>query len=166
MARHFRHTGIELRFIEYMDVGASNGWQMDQVLPSGEVRDRIAAQFPLQPLPPAQTGETARREAYADGAGHIGFISSVTQAFCGDCNRLRLSTDGRLYTCLFAHQGHDLRAALRAGDDDATLLARLQALWAQRQDRYSALRGSEASRTKASPGAATAQRIEMSYIGG
>lgn len=170
MARHFRHSGIELRFIEYMDVGASNGWQMDQVLPSEQVRQRIAEHFPLQALPAAQTGETARREAYSDGAGTIGFISSVTQAFCGDCNRLRLSTDGRLYTCLFAHQGHDLRAALRAGDDDDTLRARLHALWQQRQDRYSALRGTTASagamHSHAEPPADAARRIEMSYIGG
>lgn len=164
MARHFRHSGIELRFIEYMDVGASNGWRMDQVLPSGQVRERIAAHFPLTPLPPAKPGETARRDAYADGAGTIGFISSVTEAFCGDCNRLRLSTDGRLYTCLFAHQGHDLRAALRGGDDDATLIARLDALWAQREDRYSALRGVPTHTQGREP--ASGRRVEMSYIGG
>jgi cyclic pyranopterin phosphate synthase len=170
MAQHFRHSGIELRFIEYMDVGATNGWRMDQVLPSEQVWQRIADHHPLRDLPTARTGETARRAAYEDGAGTVGFISSVTQAFCGDCNRLRLSTDGRLYTCLFAHQGHDLRAALRAGDDDDTLLARLKALWQQRQDRYSALRGIDATApgTSAdhSDSAPSARRIEMSYIGG
>lgn len=169
MARHFRHTGIELRFIEYMDVGSSNGWQMQQVLPSDQVRQRIAGQFPLRPLPTAVVGETAQRDAYEDGAGTIGFISSVTQAFCGDCNRLRLSTDGRLYTCLFAHQGHDLRAALRTGDDDDTLRARLHALWSQRQDRYSALRGAwqpSPSDTHRKAPAEAGRRVEMSYIGG
>ena len=167
MARHFRHTGIELRFIEYMDVGSSNGWQMQQVVPSEQVRQRLAEHFPLRLLPVAQPGETAQREAYVDGAGTVGFISSVTQAFCGDCNRLRLSTDGRLYTCLFAHQGHDLRAALRAGDDEGTLRARLHALWQQRQDRYSVLRGQTAPpAAPTAPAAASARRIEMSYIGG
>ena len=170
MARHFRHSGVELRFIEYMDVGATNGWRMDQVLPSEQVWQRIADHYPLRDLPTVHAGETARRATYKDGAGTVGFISIVTQAFCGDCNRLRLSTDGRLYTCLFAHQGHDLRAALRGGDDDATLLARLQALWQQRQDRYSALRSTtpDASLPPAAqtPVAPSARRIEMSYIGG
>jgi cyclic pyranopterin phosphate synthase len=170
MARHFRHSGVELRFIEYMDVGATNGWRMDQVLPSEQVWQRIADHHPLRDLPVAHAGETARRATYQDGAGTVGFISSVTQAFCGDCNRLRLSTDGRLYTCLFAHQGHDLRAALRGGDDDATLLARLQALWQQRQDRYSALRSTTPDApllpADQAPVAPSARRIEMSYIGG
>lgn len=157
MARHFRHSGIELRFIEYMDVGATNGWKLDQVLPSDQVRQLIAQHHALTPVPTTIAGETAQRYAYADGAGTVGFISSVTQAFCGDCNRLRLSTDGRLYTCLFAQQGHDLRAALRANEDDDTITARLTALWAQRQDRYSALRGQQTS---------PARRVEMSYIGG
>jgi cyclic pyranopterin phosphate synthase len=170
MARHFRHSGIELRFIEYMDVGATNGWRMDQVLPSEQVWQRIAEHHPLLELPTAHAGETARRAAYEDGAGTVGFISSVTQAFCGDCNRLRLSTDGRLYTCLFAHQGHDLRAALRAGDDDETLAARLQALWAQRRDRYSAQRSMDPDSPTPSQdqaqSASSVRRIEMSYIGG
>ncbi|MFZ5526229.1 MAG: GTP 3',8-cyclase MoaA [Pseudomonadota bacterium] len=170
MAQHFRHSGVELRFIEYMDVGATNGWRMDQVLPSEQVWQRIADHYPLRDLPAAHAGETARRATYEDGAGTVGFISSVTQAFCGDCNRLRLSTDGRLYTCLFAHQGHDLRAALRGGDDDATLLARLQALWQQRQDRYSALRSTTPDAplppTDQAPATPSARRIEMSYIGG
>lgn len=158
MARHFRHTGIELRFIEYMDVGSTNGWQLDQVVPSAEVLSRLREAFGLQALPRAVTGETARRYVYADGAGTIGLISSVTEAFCGDCNRLRLSTDGHLYTCLFARQGHDLRTPLRQGLTDATLRAQLAALWRQRQDQYSAQRGAQP--------APAAQRVEMSYIGG
>jgi cyclic pyranopterin phosphate synthase len=163
MARHFRHTGIELRFIEYMDVGATNGWQLDQVLPSSEVRDRIQEHFALVPWPEGTRGETAQRYRYADGGGSVGFISSVTQAFCGDCNRLRLSTDGRLYTCLFARQGHDLRAALRSGQADEAITRQLMALWQQRQDQYSAQRTQVSS-----PAAKMAQagRIEMSYIGG
>jgi cyclic pyranopterin phosphate synthase len=159
MARHFRRTGIELRFIEFMDVGQTNDWQMDHVLPSDEVRARIHEAFPLQRADKASAGATAQRWAYADGAGHIGLVSSVSQAFCGDCNRLRLSTDGRLYTCLFAHQGHDLRTPLRAGQDDATLTARLAALWSARSDQYSALRGHPSSPPRA-------ERIEMSFIGG
>lgn len=160
MASHFRGTGIELRFIEYMDVGATNGWRLDQVLPSDQVRQRIAERFALAGLPLASPGETARRYAYTDGAGTVGFISSVTQAFCGDCNRLRLSTDGRLYTCLFTQQGHDLRAALRNGQDDDTTARQIAALWQQRQDRYSAQRGQGNAAT------GDVQRVEMSYIGG
>src|SRR5690606_17475642 len=114
MARHFRGTGIELRFIEFMDVGNTNAWQMAQVLPSGQVRQRIHAEFPLQAVTSHRAGETAERWSYADGQGVVGFISSVTQAFCGDCNRLRLSTDGQLFTCLFASRGHDLRTLLRS----------------------------------------------------
>jgi len=159
MARHFRHSGVVLRFIEYMDVGASNGWRMDQVLPSAELRRRIAAEFPLAPLAPGMPGETAERWAYADGGGEIGFISSVTQAFCGDCNRARLSTEGRLYTCLFAHRGHDLRALLRGGPvDDAQIAAAIAGVWAGRSDRYSQLRGT--AMAPAEP------RVEMHYIGG
>ena len=113
MARHFRGTGVTLRFIEYMDVGATNGWRMDEVLPSAEVVRRIHEHMPLVPLEPAAPGETAQRWAFRDGGGEIGVISSVTQAFCGDCNRARLSTEGQLYLCLFATQGHDLRSLLR-----------------------------------------------------
>ncbi len=167
MVRHFKGSGIELRFIEFMDVGQTNGWQMQHVLPSDEVRARIHAEHPLLPAPPHQAGETAQRWSHADGQGHVGFISSVTQAFCGDCNRLRLSTDGRLYTCLFATQGHDLRSHLRAtpAASDEDISARLAALWSQRQDRYSEQRsqsptGSTLGRTDHAP------RIEMSYIGG
>ena len=159
MARHFRHSGVVLRFIEYMDVGATNGWRMDQVLPSAEVMRRIAAEWPLVPLSHSAPGETAERWAYADGAGEIGFISSVTQAFCGDCNRARLSTEGRLYTCLFAHRGHDLRALLRGEPvDDARLAGAIAGVWSGRSDRYSQLRGTAQ--------AADAPRVEMHYIGG
>jgi GTP 3',8-cyclase len=160
MARHFRGTGVVLRFIEYMDVGATNGWRMDQVLPSAEVQRRIAAEFPLTPLSHSAPGETAERWAYADGGGEIGFISSVTQAFCGDCNRARLSTEGRLYTCLFAHRGHDLRSLLRGAEpvDDAELAGAIAGVWEGREDRYSQLRGT--TQATAEP------RVEMHYIGG
>nr|WP_321166024.1 GTP 3',8-cyclase MoaA [Aquabacterium parvum] len=160
LARHFRGTGVELRFIEYMDVGKTNRWQLDQVVPSSEVRQRIAAQWPLLPASPVHAADTAERWLYADGAGGVGFISSVTQAFCGDCTRLRLSTDGRLYTCLFGTRGHDLRALLRnphIGDDE--LRRRIAALWQARDDRYSELRQS-------SPPTGLGDRVEMSYIGG
>ncbi|MFT7723587.1 MAG: GTP 3',8-cyclase MoaA [Roseateles sp.] len=162
MARHFRHSGVVLRFIEYMDVGATNGWRMDQVLPSREVRRRIDAAFPLRPLGPGAPGETAERWAYADGGGEVGFISSVTQAFCGGCNRARLSTEGRLYTCLFATRGHDLRALLRGPRpaDDATLARAIAGVWAGRADRYSQLRGQQPAALAAEP------RVEMHYIGG
>lgn len=157
MARHFRHSGVELRFIEFMDVGKTNAWQRDVVLASDAVRARIAGEWPLQPAEAPRPGATAERWAYADGAGHVGFISSVTAPFCGDCTRLRLSTDGRLYTCLFADRGHDLRALLRGGEPDDAIRDRLTALWQQRSDRYSELRG----RAPAAP-----ERIEMSFIGG
>lgn len=157
MARHFRHSGVELRFIEFMDVGKTNAWQRDVVLASDAVRARIAAEWPLQPAEAPRPGATAERWAYADGAGHVGFISSVTAPFCGDCTRLRLSTDGRLYTCLFADRGHDLRALLRGGEPDDAIRDRLTALWQQRSDRYSELRGL----APAAP-----ERIEMSFIGG
>ena len=158
MARHFRHTGVELRFIEFMDVGRTNAWLRDAVVPSDEVRARIAEAWPLRPAPPPRPGATAERWAYADGAGHVGFISSVTAPFCGDCTRLRLSTDGRLYTCLFADRGHDLRALLRGGEPDHAIRARVAALWRQRGDRYSEQRGE-------APLVAH-DRIEMSFIGG
>lgn len=162
MARHFRGTGVELRFIEFMDVGQTNRWDMAHMLPSSDVRALIHAQHPLQAADAPRHSDTAERWAYADGAGHVGFISSVTQAFCGDCTRLRLSTDGRLYTCLFASQGHDLRSLLRDGHtDDATLTGRIAALWQGRTDRYSELRGLD------QPGdLLDAPRVEMSYIGG
>ncbi len=168
MARHFReHHGsrVVLRFIEFMDVGATNGWRMDEVVPSAELRDRIAAIHPLHPLSAAQAGETAERWSYDDGRGEIGFISSVTQAFCGDCNRLRLSTEGQLYLCLFAGQGHDLRGLLRdpAGLDDAALADSIGALWQGRRDRYSELRAQLPAQHGEAP---PRRRVEMSYIGG
>jgi cyclic pyranopterin phosphate synthase len=159
MARHFRGRGIVLRFIEYMDVGATNGWRMDQVLPSAQVLERLQAEWPLEALSPTVTGETAERWRYRDGAGEIGLISSVTKAFCRDCNRSRLSTEGKLFTCLFATRGHDLRALLRSGRSDAELSAVIGDLWSQRDDRYSELRGAQAL----PPGE---RRIEMHYIGG
>jgi cyclic pyranopterin phosphate synthase len=159
MARHFKGTGVVLRFIEFMDVGATNGWRMDQVMPSAEVVRHIHAALPLVPLQASTAGETAQRWAYADGSGEIGVISSVTQAFCGDCNRARLSTEGQLYLCLFAHRGHDLRGLLRGGASDETLSNTIGHIWQGRADRYSELRGT--------PGQAPAQpRVEMSYIGG
>ena len=174
MARHFRerHGGqVVLRFIEYMDVGATNGWRMDQVLPSAEVRARLHAAFPLVALDAAQPGETAERWAYADGRGEVGFISSVTQAFCGDCNRARLSTEGQLYLCLFAERGHDLRALLRGAHpsgrpwSDAEIAAAIGLIWQRRDDRYSQLRASRPAETD-TPESGGRRRIEMSYIGG
>ncbi|MBK0393559.1 GTP 3',8-cyclase MoaA [Ramlibacter algicola] len=161
MARHFRGTGTVLRFIEYMDVGATNGWRMDEVLPSADVVHRIAADFPLHALDATAPGETAERWAYDDGAGEIGVISSVTQAFCGTCNRARLSTEGRLYLCLFASNGHDLRTLLRGGASDADLASAIGHIWQSRGDRYSELRG-QLPADAGAPG----RRVEMSYIGG
>ena len=161
MARHFRGTGIVLRFIEYMDVGATNGWRMDEVLPSAEVVQRLHAELPLVPLAASAPGETAERWAYADGGGEIGVISSVTQAFCGDCNRARLSTEGQLYLCLFASHGHDLRGLVRAGATDEALASAIAHIWQGRTDRYSELRSTQAPDTGTG-----ARRVEMSYIGG
>jgi cyclic pyranopterin phosphate synthase len=152
---------VVLRFIEYMDVGATNGWRMDEVLPSAEVRARLAAAFALEPLPPSATGETAERWRYADGGGEVGFISSVTQAFCRDCNRARLSTEGKLFLCLFATRGHDLRALLRGGATDEQIAAAIGLIWSERDDRYSELRG--AAQATAGHGE---RRVEMHYIGG
>jgi GTP 3',8-cyclase len=163
MARHFRHSGIELRFIEFMDVGTTNGWQSSDVFSAQAIQAQLQAHFPLHALPPRHVSDTAMRYAYADGAGTVGFIASVTQAFCGHCNRLRLSTDGQLFTCLFATQGTDLKEALRSGMPDTELQARLATLWSSRQDRYSELR----EQHRATAGTPTAQaRVEMSYIGG
>jgi len=158
MAEHFRHSGIVLRFIEYMDVGATNGWRMDEVLPSAQLLRRLRQAHALEPLDALVAGETAERWAYADGGGEIGLISSVTQAFCRDCNRARLSTEGRLFLCLFASAGYDLRALLRGGADDARIAAAVAAIWAQRADRYSEQRGAGT--------APSARRVEMHYIGG
>jgi cyclic pyranopterin phosphate synthase len=169
MARHFRGSGITLRFIEYMDVGATNGWCMEDVLPSAEVIQRIQQEFPLLALESTAPGETAQRWGYtnADGTlnpalGEIGVISSVTQAFCRDCNRARLSTEGKLYLCLFATQGYDLRHLLRAAHvSDADIASAIGHIWHARDDRYSELRA--AMPADAAP---TARRVEMSYIGG
>jgi GTP 3',8-cyclase len=168
MARHFKGSGVTLRFIEYMDVGATNGWRMDEVLPSREVRDLIHAHMPLVQLDPSAPGETAERWGYADArgghdaqAGEVGLISSVTQAFCGDCNRARLSTEGKLYLCLFATQGYDLRSLLRGGASEADLAAAIAHIWQGRQDRYSELRSALAPDVGSG-----ARRVEMSYIGG
>ena len=170
MARHFRGTGVVLRFIEYMDVGSTNGWRMDEVMPSAEVVKLISADMPLVPLGATTQGETAERWGYADASGvpqsalgEIGVIGSVTQAFCGDCNRARLSTEGRLYTCLFATQGQDLRALLRSELDDEHLAAAIAGIWQGRDDRYSELRASGDASVN---GDAGARRVEMSYIGG
>jgi GTP 3',8-cyclase len=161
MARHFRHSGIVLRFIEYMDVGATNGWRMDEVLPSAQVLQRLQREHALQAVDAAADGETAERWRYADGGGEIGLISSVTQAFCRDCNRARLSTEGRLFLCLFASAGHDLRALLRGGADDGQIAGAIAAIWGQRADRYSELRGVAGADQDAA-----ARRVEMHYIGG
>jgi cyclic pyranopterin phosphate synthase len=161
MARHFKNTPYILRFIEYMDVGASNGWNMEEVVPSSEVVRRIAAEMPLVPIGANYAGETAARWRYADGHGEIGLISSVTQAFCQDCSRIRLSTEGKLYTCLFATRGHDLRALLREGRSDAELSSAIAELWRKRADRYSETRTINTVGLERG-----AKRIEMSYIGG
>lgn len=157
LARHFRHSGQILRFIEYMDVGSSNGWKLDEVVSSAEVLRCIGEYYPLEPIDANYPGEVAQRWRYLDGAGEIGVISSVTRAFCDSCTRIRLSTEGKLYTCLFASAGHDLRALLRSGADDAALDAAIERIWQQRTDRYSQLR------MAATPGL---KKIEMSYIGG
>ena len=162
MARHFKDTPTILRFIEYMDVGASNGWKMDEVIPSAEVVRRISEAMPLEAIGANYAGETAARWRYRDGGGEIGMISSVTQAFCHDCTRVRLSTEGKLYTCLFATSGHDLRSLLREGRSDAEISTVLAHVWRARNDRYSELR------TGHTDGLAPASRkkVEMSYIGG
>ena len=167
MARHFRGSGVVLRFIEFMDVGATNGWRMDDVLPTAEVVRLLQVDTPLLPLQASAAGETAQRWGYADttgqwdrAAGEIGVISSVTQAFCGDCNRARLSTEGQLFLCLFAGQGYDLRQLLRGGRSDVQIANALAYIWQQRSDRYSQLRSDLGT------AAAPRQRVEMSYIGG
>ena len=164
MARYFRHSGVVLRFIEYMDVGATNGWRMDEVLPSAQVIERINAELPLTAINPNYAGETAERWRYTDGAGEVGVISSVTQAFCSSCNRARLSTEGKLFLCLFANQGHDLRALLRNGYADDQIAAAVGLIWQNRTDRYSELRAALPADTTPNDGAT--KRVEMSYIGG
>jgi cyclic pyranopterin phosphate synthase len=158
MARYFRERGHVLRFIEYMDVGNSNGWRLDDVVPTDRLLERIDAQMPLEPVAPSETGAVAQRWRYRDGSGEIGTISSISRAFCGDCTRARLSTEGALYLCLFGQQGHDLRALLRAGSTDTQIAAAIGAVWRARADRYSEQRSANTS--------LPAPRIEMSYIGG
>ena len=170
MARHFRGSGVVLRFIEYMDVGATNGWRMDEVLPSAQVIEHLQTQWSLAPLQHTTPGETAERWGYLDAQGQhdptlgeVGVISSVTQAFCGDCNRARLSTEGRLYLCLFASQGYDLRQLLRERTaSDTEIAGVIDAIWQGRGDRYSQLRSAMPPDT----GSAPVRRVEMSYIGG
>jgi GTP 3',8-cyclase len=157
MAERWRGTGHIIRFIEYMDVGSTNGWRMDDVVPSAEVVESISRRWPLEPIDPNYPGEVAERWRYADGAGEIGVISSVTRAFCSSCTRMRLSTEGSLYTCLFAHSGHDLKRLLRGGASDEALRNEIAAVWQRRADRYSELRTEETARTR---------KVEMSYIGG
>jgi len=165
MARYFRAAGANsghiVRFIEYMDVGSSNGWKLDEVMPSAEVVQLISAELPLIASDPNYPGEVAERWRYRDGGGEIGVISSVTQAFCATCTRVRLSTDGSLYTCLFAERGHDLRGLLRSGQSDEEIGNALAALWSVRGDNYSELRTAETTALST-----TAKKIEMSYIGG
>jgi cyclic pyranopterin phosphate synthase len=157
MARYFKGTGITLRFIEFMDVGSTNGWRLDDVVPAREIVSLIDREMPLEPVQAGYRGEVAARYRYQDGSGEIGVISSVTQPFCADCTRARLSADGSLYTCLFATQGHDLRALVRSGASDDEITQAIAAVWTERTDRYSDLR-SEAT--------AGLHKIEMSFIGG
>jgi GTP 3',8-cyclase len=157
MARFFRERGHILRFIEYMDVGATNGWRLDDVVTAREIVQMIDAEMPLEPADANYTGEVAERWRYRDGSGEIGVIASVTQAFCQDCTRARISTEGKLYTCLFATAGHDLRTLLREGASDAELEGAISAVWTRRADRYSEIRTSQTVPVK---------KIEMSYIGG
>ena len=157
MARHFRGTGHTLRFIEYMDVGHTNGWRLDDVVPAAEIVAAIDSELPLEPLPPRYPGEVAERYRYRDGGGEIGVIASVTRPFCGACTRARISAEGKLFTCLFAIRGTDLRALLRSGATDDELRDAIAAVWTRRTDRYSEIR---TDRTAELP------RIEMSYIGG
>jgi cyclic pyranopterin phosphate synthase len=158
MAEHFRHSGHILRFIEFMDVGSTNGWNMAEVLTGAQILDRIGAHYSLEPAESTYRGEVASRWRYADGAGEIGLITSVSQPFCGDCTRARLSPEGKLFLCLFASQGHDLRSILRAGASDDDIAARMAGIWSRRSDHYSEQRGRETS--------AAEKKIEMSYIGG
>ncbi len=152
----FRHTGVIVRFIEYMDVGTINHWQESETVPSAELVERINARWPVEPMEPSYHGEVARRHRFSDGGGELGFISSVSAPFCGSCTRARLSSDGQLFTCLFASRGTDLRGPLRAGADDAGLVELIQAVWRGRADRYSELRSRDGG----------GEKVEMYYIGG
>jgi cyclic pyranopterin phosphate synthase len=157
LAEHFRGSGHVLRFIEYMDVGSTNGWRLEDVVSAEEIIERISEQWPLEPVAAERPDVTASRWRYLDGEGEIGVIASVTQPFCGGCSRARLSAEGRLYTCLFAARGHDLRAPLRLGAPDEELVKQLRTIWTRRTDRYSELRTAET---------AEFPKVEMSYIGG
>jgi GTP 3',8-cyclase len=157
MARRFKGTGHIVRFIEYMDVGTTNGWRLDDVVPAQQIVEMIDSEMPIEPIEPNYRGEVANRYRYTDGSGEIGIIASVTQPFCGNCTRARLSADGSIYTCLFATVGHDLRAALRDGASDDELSSLIAVVWARRGDRYSEIRSAD---TAALP------KVEMSYIGG
>ena len=157
MAEHFRHSGILLRFIEYMDVGSSNGWRLNEVVSAGEILERIASRYPLHTVDANYSGEVAERWQYTDGGGEVGLIASVTQVFCRECTRARLATDGKLYTCLFATDGMDLREPFRLGASEAVLTNLIADRWGRRNDRYSELRATEPAQKN---------KIEMSYIGG
>jgi cyclic pyranopterin phosphate synthase len=157
MARFFKEQGHILRFIEYMDVGHTNGWRMDDVVSAREIVAMISKDMPLEPADANYTGEVAERWRYKDGSGEIGVIASVTQAFCKDCTRARISTEGKLYTCLFATSGHDLRALMRNGASDDDMVLNLQRVWGARGDRYSEIRSAKTTKL---------EKIEMSYIGG
>jgi cyclic pyranopterin phosphate synthase len=173
MARYFKGKGIALRFIEYMDVGATNGWRMNEVMPSADILKLLQSEMAMTPLQATQAGETAERWGYLNdqgvhdlSLGEIGFISSVTKAFCSDCNRARLTTEGQLYLCLFASQGYDLKALVRSELDQSALTQAIAAIWSQRDDRYSELRVSEPALDKASTPSGAKRKVEMSYIGG
>lgn len=157
MVRHFRNSGHILRFIEYMDVGTTNGWRLDQVVPIKEILEEIAEAFPIEPVDPNYEGEVAKRWRFVDGGGEIGVIASVTQPFCKGCTRIRLSAEGQLYTCLFGTMGHDVRSLLRDGKSDEEIFAFISTVWRTRRDRYSEIRSAET---------AELNRVEMSYIGG
>ncbi len=173
MARYFKGKGVALRFIEYMDVGATNGWRMNEVMPSADILKLLQSEMSLKPLQASQPGETAERWGYVnehgqheEALGEIGFISSVTKAFCSDCNRARLTTEGQLYLCLFATQGYDLKPLVRSATDPKALTQAIAAIWAQRDDRYSELRVSEPMTGELSTPSGIKRKVEMSYIGG
>jgi cyclic pyranopterin phosphate synthase len=160
MAKHFKGSGITLRFIEFMDVGSSNGWNLAEVLPSKDLIAKIHATFPLEPIEANYAGEVAQRWRYLDGSGEIGVISSVTQTFCHECTRARISTDGQLYLCLFANQGFDFKSLLRSNKSDLEIANALISTWSSRNDHYSEIRGSNTAQQIHLP------KVEMSYIGG
>ncbi len=159
LARHFRHTPVILRFIEYMDVGSNIDWHREQIVPASQIVETINQHFPIEPLEPNYLGETAERWRYKDGGGELGIISSITQPFCADCTRIRLSTEGRLYPCLFSSEGFDLRALLRSGQSDQQIIQAIASYWGNRTNHYSELRKKQAKQL-------TEQKIEMHYIGG